>query len=231
MGVHMKISGLQKLSLVDFDGHTATTIFTAGCNFACPFCHNSSLVIGNTEDINEQDIIDYLHKRQKLIDAVVISGGEPTLHSDLPLLIKKIKELGFLIKLDTNGTNTDMVKYLVENRLVDYIAMDIKNSIIKYPATTGKDINMTTIQNTINYIMNCGIDYEFRTTLVAEYHNIKDFENICQMIGGAKKYYLQKFVDSGECIQSGLHEVAKSDAQSILEYVQKYIPNTKLRGY
>ncbi len=227
----MKISGLQKLSLVDYDEHMAATIFTAGCNFACPFCHNSSLVIGNTDSIDEKEIFAYLEKRKNILDSVVISGGEPTLHPDLPLFIKKIKDMGYLVKLDTNGTNLDMVKYLVENHLIDYIAMDIKNCLEKYSAITGKDINKIQIMDTIKYIMSCGIDYEFRTTIVSEYHSINDFDIIGQMIPNAQKYYLQKFVDSGSCIKGDLHEIPKAEAIQILERIKKYIPNTKLRGY
>ena len=231
MEVHMKISGLQKVSLVDFDGHVAATIFTAGCNFACPFCHNSSLVIGSPDAIDENEVLAYLQKRKNVLDSVVISGGEPTLHPDLPNFIKKIKKMGYLIKLDTNGTNTDMVKYLVENHLIDYIAMDIKNSMEKYPTITGKMVDISSIENTIQYIMTCGIDYEFRTTLVAEYHTIDDIESICQYIAGAKRYFLQKFVDNAECIKGGLHEISKSEAYQFLDYVQHFIPNAKLRGY
>ena len=128
----MKISGIQKLSLVDFDGHISSTIFTSGCNFACTFCHNSSLIEGTKEIIKEDEIIDFLFKRRKMLDSICITGGEPTLQKDLPDFISKIKEMGYLVKLDTNGTNPEMVKYLVENNLIDYIAMDIKNTVEKY---------------------------------------------------------------------------------------------------
>lgn len=227
----MKISGLQKLSLVDYEGHVSATIFTSGCNFACPFCHNSGLVKNTEPAIPEEEIVEYLTKRKNMLDGVCISGGEPTLHLDLPKFITKIKSLGYPIKLDTNGTNLEMLKYLVENKLIDYIAMDIKNSYAKYSATTNKEINTDTIKNTIDYIMNCGIDYEFRTTLVREFHNLDDIKEIAKMIKNAKAYYLQRFEDSGACMQSNLHDIPKAEVSEFLNYLIKYIPNTHLRGY
>lgn len=227
----MKISGFQKLSLVDFDGHISATIFVSGCNFACPFCHNAGLVNGSEPQISESEVLDYLSKRFGLLDGVCISGGEPTLYPDLPKFIAKLKYIGYLVKLDTNGTNPEMVKYLVENKLVDYIAMDIKNSEDNYIKTIGKDYDFGKIKTTIEYIMNCEIDYEFRTTLVKNLHTLEDIQKIAKLIAGAKKYYLQKFVDSGNCISSGLTEIDKKTATEYLEYLQKFIPSTKLRGY
>lgn len=228
----MKICGFQKLSLVDFDGHMSATLFTSGCNFACPFCHNSNLVISNSDpEINAQDIFEYLQKRKGIIDSVVISGGEPTLHKDLIDFIKKLKKLDLLIKLDTNGTNLEMLKYLVENNLIDYVAMDIKNSIQKYNITIDRNLNLQTIQSSIKYIMNSGIDYEFRTTIIKEFHTLEDIKNISKLIKGAKRYYLQKFKDSGSCIKSGLNPIDKNTATEYLQILQQDIPNTKLRGY
>ncbi len=227
----MKISGFQKLSLVDFDGHISATIFVSGCNFACPFCHNAGLVNGSEPQISESEVLDYLSKRFGLLDGVCVSGGEPTLYPDLPKFIAKLKSIGYLIKLDTNGTNPEMVKYLVENKLVDYIAMDIKNSEDNYNKTIGKDYDFGKIKTTIEYIMNCDIDYEFRTTLVKNLHTFEDIQKIAKLITGAKKYYLQKFVDLGNCISSGLTAIDKKTATEYLEYLQKFIPSTKLRGY
>lgn len=227
----MKISGLQKLSLVDFDGHMSATIFTSGCNFACPFCHNSRLVNNIEEEINTQEILDFLIKRKNMLDSVCISGGEPTLNPDLPEFIKKIKEIGYIVKLDTNGTNPDMIKYLYTNKLIDYVAMDIKNSYNKYPLTAGKNLNIDNVKTSINYIMNCGIDYEFRTTLIAEHHTIDDIHDIAKMIKHAKRYFLQKFEDSGECLTNGLHAVNKEDAIQYKELLEKKISKVSLRGY
>lgn len=226
----MKISGLQKVSLVDYNGHICSTIFTSGCNFACPFCHNARLVKGNEPDIPDSDILEYLEKRKNLIDSVCISGGEPTLQHDLPEFIQKIKNMGYLIKLDSNGTNLAMLKTLVENKLIDYIAMDIKNSFAKYNVTIGKDI-APTLSETIEYIMSCGIPYEFRTTLVEEFHTEQDIKDIAKMIAGSNAYYLQKFEDSGNCLSSGLHAIPHTKAEEYLNILRKKIPNTHLRGY
>lgn len=226
----MKISGLQKVSLVDYDGQIAATIFTSGCNFACPFCHNSGLVKGTEPEISVSEILEYLTKRKSVLTAVCISGGEPTLHRDLPDLISKIKELGYLVKLDTNGTNLPMLKYLVENQLIDYVAMDIKNRLSNYNNTAGISTPIN-IKETIDYIMTCGIDYEFRTTIIKNYHSHKDIEEIAQTISGANKYYLQQFVDNNNCLSSGLEAINKATAEEYLEICKQYIPNSKLRGY
>ena len=226
----MKISGHQKVSLVDYDGQVATTIFTSGCNFACPFCHNSGLVKGTEPEIPTNEIMDYLIKRKNVLSAVCISGGEPTLHRDLPEFISQIKSLGYLVKLDTNGTNLNMLKYLIENKLVDYIAMDIKNSFENYSKTIGVE-NSANIKDTIDYIMASGIDYEFRTTLIKNYHTHKDIENIAKTISGANKYFLQKFVNSETCLMQGLEEIDHNTATEFLSICTKDIPNTKLRGY
>lgn len=229
----MRISGLQKLSLVDYDGHIACTIFTPGCNFACPFCHNSLLVtnIQESENITKDEVIAHLKKREGIIDAIVISGGEPTLQPDLIDFIKELRKLPISIKLDTNGTNLAVLKELVENSLIDYVAMDIKNSMEKYPQTIDREIEIGKITDTINYIMSSGIDYEFRTTLVKNFHNEKDIENIGKLLKGAKKYCLQKFVDNDNCIGKGLTEISKPNALKMQEIVKEYIPNTILRGY
>lgn len=227
----MKISGLQKLSLVDFDGHISATIFTAGCNFLCPFCHNSGLVYNLEENIEVSDVIEYLNKRKNMLDSVCISGGEPTLNKDLPQFISNIKNLGYKVKLDTNGTNLEMIQYLVENKLVDYIAMDIKNSIDKYQITTNCTVDTNKIRSTIKYIMNCNIDYEFRTTLVQEYHDLEDIKKIGKLIHKANKYFLQHFVDNGNCIGDNLHAVNKETAENYLKEIKKYVPNSNLRGY
>lgn len=226
----MKISGLQKVSLVDYDGQIAATIFTSGCNFACPFCHNAGLVHQTESIIPQDEILDYLNKRKNVLTAVCISGGEPTLHKDLPELIKKIKQLGYLVKLDTNGTNLPMLKELVDNQLIDYVAMDIKNSFDKYDLTTGI-VAHTNIKDTIDYIMSCGIDYEFRTTLIKNYHNETSIKKISQIISGAKRYFLQKFVDNDNCLSKGLEAIDHITAEHFRDICIKTIPNTKLRGY
>ena len=227
----MKIAGIQKLSLVDFDGHISSTIFTSGCNFACAFCHNSSLIPNSNDLLKIDNIIDFLKKRKNMLDSVCITGGEPTLHKDLPEFISKIKEMGYLVKLDTNGTNPQMIKYLVDNNLIDYIAMDIKNIIDKYTPIIGLQTKEDNIAKSINHIMSCGIDYEFRTTLINEYHSIEDIIKIGKLIKNANKYFLQKFVDNENCLTHNLNEVPKDVAIQMQEHLKKYIPNTYLRGY
>ena len=227
----MKISGIQKLSLVDFDGHISATIFLSGCNFACPFCHNSGLVKNSEPEISENEILNYLIKRKNMLDAVCISGGEPTLYKDLPTFIEKIKKLGYLVKLDTNGTNPNMIKELYQNRLIDYIAMDIKGSPEKYNLITASNVDFGIIKESIEYIMSCGIDYEFRTTLVEGFHEKSDMEAIGKLIKHARKYYLQRFEDNGSCIQNNLSPIKKDEALEFQSILSKNISNVKLRGY
>lgn len=224
--------GIEKLSLVDYEGKIACTLFTQGCNFKCPFCHNKDLVLNINNYLNENEIISFLQKRTKQLDAVVITGGEPTLIKELPEVIKTIKKMGYLIKLDTNGTNLKMIKQLVENNLIDYIAMDIKNGYTKYNLTCGtNNININNINETINYIMNCGIDYEFRTTLVKEFHKEEDIYEIKEMIKGAKKYYLQCFTNNENCISSNLSKLDKEQALKYKKILEDSIKKVELRNY
>lgn len=230
----MEFAGLQKISLVDYEGKVACTLFTAGCNFRCPFCHNSDLVIyaKNVNYIPFDEILDYLNKRKGMLDAVVITGGEPTLMPDLKEKLYEIKKLGYKIKLDTNGTNPDIVKELVDLKLIDYVAMDIKNSYEGYSKTIGlESYDSNKILESINYLLSGEVDYEFRTTLVKEFHSDEDIKNIAKMIQGAKRYYLQEFKNSGHCIESSLHEVPLNDAMRFKSILLPYIKEVKLRGY
>ena len=207
-------------------------MFCKPCNFRCPFCHNGTTVLEADTFIPYENILDYLKSRKGLIDAVVVSGGEPTLMPDLKEKIVKLKELGFLVKLDTNGTNPEVIKDLYENKLIDYVAMDIKNSEERYPLTTGcKCVDMDKIKQSIAYLMNSGIDYEFRTTLIDEFHNMESIKEMAALIKGAKKLYLQKFVERDSCIQKGLHEVEKEKAIEFQKALSKDIENVYLRGY
>ena len=230
----MEFAGLQKISLVDYEGKVACTLFTAGCNFRCPFCHNSDLVIyaKNVNYIPFDEILDYLNKRKGMLDAVVITGGEPTLMPYLKEKLYEIKKLGYKIKLDTNGTNPDIVKELVDLKLIDYVAMDIKNSYEAYSKTIGlESYDSNKILESINYLLSGEVDYEFRTTLVREFHSDEDIKNIAKMIQGAKRYYLQEFKNSGHCIDSSLHEVPLNDAMRFKSILLPYIKEVKLRGY
>lgn len=228
--------GLEKLSLVDFEGKIACTLFTNLCNFRCPYCHNSSLVLKSDEldYVSKEEYLNYLKSRRGILDAVVISGGEPTLMPDLKERIKEIKELGYVIKLDTNGSNFEILKDLVESKLVDYVAMDIKNGLEFYNQTVGKILNNNMLDNilkSIEYLKQDNVNYEFRTTLVEEFHNNMAIERIGQLIEGAKIIYLQHFIDHGTCIENGLHEVNKEKALEYKCLLEKYVKNVNLRGY
>ena len=229
----IKFYGLEPLSLVDLDGMLTCTLFCSLCNFRCPFCHNKNLVYStNLEEIPFNEILDYLKLRRNVINAVCLTGGEATLYDDLERVLRPIKELGYFIKLDTNGTNPQMIKYLYEKHLIDYCAMDIKNTEEKYPITIGNIVcNMDNIKESINYLKSSGIGYEFRTTIVKEYHQLDDILKIVKDLGIVDKYYLQKFVDHGTCIKPNLHPIDESSAQMILNEARKIMPNVFLRGY
>lgn len=223
--------GMEKLSLVDFDGHLACTLFTGGCNYRCPFCHNSPL-IHMQAPLKFDEIMKFLNSRKKMLDAVVITGGEPTLHHVLPDVIKKIKELGFKIKLDTNGTNPTMLKELIDNKLIDYVAMDIKTSLNEYHIVTGTaNPLLDKIKESIDILKTSGIDYEFRTTLVKEYHTEKAIHEIKELLVGAKKLYLQKFVLRETCLNQYLHEIDKDTANNYKTILESAINQVHLRGY
>jgi pyruvate formate lyase activating enzyme len=221
----MIINGFEKLSLVDYPGLTAATVFTGACNMRCPFCHNAILVIDSQHQpiVEEQYVIDYLNKRKGIIDGLCITGGEPTLQKDLAQFIAKCRETGVRIKLDSNGTNPEILKELIEKNLLDYVAMDIKNCKEKYSITANAKIDLTHIQESIDILESSGIDHEFRTTLVKEFHTLSDIEKIAQWLDGTNKYYLQKFEDKGGCLQDGLTEVPLDLAHKMKQMAQKYI--------
>lgn len=229
----MNISGFQKMTLLDFPGRVACTLFTSGCNFRCPFCHNASLVthIDNNNHYSEEEILSYLKKREGLLDGVCITGGEPLLQKDIAEFLGKIKELGYAVKLDTNGSNPEKLKELFSKGLVDYVAMDIKNCKEKYPLTTGVcDLDIAAIEKSAEFLMNSGIDYEFRTTVVREFHTEKDIEEIGKWLKGAKRYFLQNFVDSGDLISEGLSAVSPTVLCNMQQKVCQFIVNTEIRG-
>ena len=229
----VRFYGLQKLTLLDYPGNMACTVFTGGCNYRCPFCHNRSLVFLNENDseILVDDIMDYVRNRRKVLDGVCITGGEPTLHKGLKYFIKGIKELGLKVKLDTNGSNFSVVKDLVEQGLVDYIAMDIKNCPEKYPETIGLTAyDLSEVIKTKNYLLENHVEYEFRTTVVKQFHEVADIEKIGEWIKGARHYYLQNFEDHGSCIQEGLSEVDHETLELMKKTAEKYVEDVELRG-
>ena len=229
----MKFYGMQKMTLLDYPGYVACTLFTGGCNFRCPFCHNALLVLDLDENytIPEEEVLAFLKKRQGLLDGVCVTGGEPLINKDIGDFLSKVKELGFKIKLDTNGTNPALLKELVSQNLVDYVAMDIKNSPEKYAETVGlKSFDMSTINETVNFLMTGFVDYEFRTTVTKQFHTEKSMEEAARFIRGAKRYFLQNFVDSGNLIGSGITGQSKEEMEKLLAVVKKYVPDSCLRG-
>ena len=229
----MKFYGMQKMTLLDYPGYVACTLFTGGCNFRCPFCHNALLVLDLDENytIPEEEVLAFLRKRQGLLDGVCVTGGEPLINKDIGDFLSKVKELGFKIKLDTNGTNPALLKEVVSQKLVDYVAVDIKNSPEKYAETVGlKSFDMSTINETVNFLMNGCVDYEFRTTVTKQFHTEKSMEEAARFIRGAKRYFLQNFVDSGNLIGSGITGQSKEEMEKLLSVVKKYVPDSCLRG-
>lgn len=229
----MRIQGLQKLTLLDFPERTACTVFTAGCNFRCPFCHNASLVVNIPKEleIGEDEFFAFLRKRQGILDGVCVSGGEPLLQPDIEEFIRTIKALGYAVKLDTNGTFPDKLVSLVEQGLIDYVAMDIKNSPETYAITAGVEtLDIVSVQKSVSYLKEGNIPYEFRTTVVKNYHSKEEFEKIGSWLQGTEKYYLQNFVDSGDLINSKTKGCSEKEMKEFLAAVKLYIPNAKLRG-
>lgn len=228
----MNFVGISKLSLLDYPNKMSAILFTKGCNFKCPFCHNGLTLLDNSaKEIPFEEILDFLKKRVGVLDGVVISGGEPTLMPDLKDKIIAIKKLGYLVKLDTNGTNPEIVRDLINLRLIDYVAMDIKNCMIKYDLTTNSCVDQNKILKTIQILMSSGIDYEFRTTLINEFHSFEDIEEMGKMIKGSKAIFLQQFKVSDGVINKNLHPVDEDLANKYKEILQKYVSKVELRGY
>lgn len=229
----IQIAGIENMSMVDYDDKIACTIFTHGCNFRCPFCQNSALVLSDSISLLDANkILEQLEKRKGLLDAVCISGGEATLQQDLVPFIKKIRSLGFLVKIDSNGYNPPMLKYLIEHKLVDYIAMDVKGSAEIYADICGlKQINMIKIKESISIIMESKINYEFRTTLIEEFHTPEVMKNLLAMIKDSEKYALQKYKDSPGCIQHGFHPIPKETALLYKQLAEKTVKQVIMRGY
>ncbi len=203
----MKIGGLQRVSLIDYPGEICAIVFTAGCNFRCPYCHNPELVHINGEYIAENKVFEFLKKRRDKLSAVSITGGEPTLHNDLPVFLEHIKSMGYKIKLDTNGTNPDILAQLIDDQTVDYAAMDVKAPLYKYDKAAGVKVDTGRISESINIIKRSGIDYEFRTTIVRSQLAEDDIMSIAKLIKGANLYYLQRFIPYKTLNPSFLNEL------------------------
>ncbi len=231
----MVIKGLQKITLLDFPGKVACTVFTAGCNFRCPFCHNASLVTHTetAKTIPEEEVFSYLTHRHGILDGVGITGGEPLLQKDIAEFCRKIHDLGLLVKLDTNGSFPERLRPLIEEGLVDYLAMDIKNCKEAYAETCGlRDMSaeLPKIEESIRLIMHSGIPYEFRTTVVRELHSKERIVTLAKEIEGAERFFLQTFTDSGDLIGEGLSAYSAEEMEELLSLVKPYLPSAELRG-
>ena len=229
--IFMRISGLQKTTLLDFPGRVACTIFLNGCNFRCPFCQNSEILDGRGgEDIAEEELFAFLRKRKGILDGVCVSGGEPLVHAETLELLGKIKALGYGVKLDTNGAFPERLKEAARAGLIDFVAMDIKNSPKNYAKTAGVAVDMAKIEESAKFLMESGIEYEFRTTVVKELHAAEDFIRIGQWLRGAKRYFLQTFRDGDTVLKSGLTACTDAEMQTFKQLLKPYIPNVLIRG-
>ena len=229
----MNFYGFQKMTLLDFPGRVACTLFTGGCNFRCPFCHNAVLVVDvdDGDVYPEEEILAFLRKRAGLLDGVAVTGGEPLLWKELPAFLRKVRALGYQIKLDTNGSFPDRLRAMVGEGLLDYVAVDIKNSKEKYAQTVGlADFDLSPVEETVRFLKTGAVPYEFRTTVVRELHTAEDIDRIGRWIEGAEHYYLQNFTDSGNLLSDGLSAHDRKTLDAMLETARKYVPDAGLRG-
>lgn len=228
----MIIEGLQKTTLLDYPGYVACTVFAHGCNLRCPFCHNAGLVIRKPENIiSIGELEAFLNRRKGILDGICLTGGEPLAQKDSVEFLEFLRPFGYKIKLDTNGFYPERLKEAIDKGLVDYIAMDIKSSRENYAKAVGiPDIDISQAEKSVKLIMDSGIDYEFRTTAVKGLHLVSDFEKIGEWLSGAKKYFIQQFIDSGDIISDGQESFSKEETQKLLAAVRKGIPNAEIRG-
>ena len=233
----MNIAGIQKMTLLDYPGRVACTVFLGGCNFRCPYCHNSELLAGGIEAVmTEEALLKWLQKRKGLLDAVCVSGGEPTLQPRLEELLQKIKAMGYHVKLDTNGTRPEVLRSAVEKKLVDYVAMDIKSSPARYEEAAGSAVDLRAIEESVKFLLQGAVDYEFRTTVAAQLHTEEDFDAIGQWLRRlsperkARRFFLQPFVDRDTVIFAGL---SAPDGEGLAHYVDAlapYVEDITVRG-
>lgn len=231
----MKVTGIQKLTLLDYPGVVACTVFTAGCNFRCPFCHNAMLVLPEQIDdecLTDDEVFGFLKKRRGVLDGVAVTGGEPLLHADMPEFLARVKELGYKIKLDTNGSNPELLSEIVKNKLVDRVAMDIKNAPEEYAQTIGlESFDIAPVERSKEMLLRGDIDYEFRTTVVKGIHTKESLIGAAKWIEGAKEYYLQQFKDSGNLIlPDGLSAYDEKQMHALADAVRDYVPTVEVRG-
>lgn len=227
----MTINGIQKLTLLDFPGHVACTVFLAGCDLRCPFCHNASLVTGAPEAVmSEEQFFSFLDKRHGILDGVAITGGEPLLRRDIKDFMARIKSSGFGVKLDTNGTHPDVLAEVIDAGVVDYVAMDVKNSPEKYAATVGGMVDLGAVRRSVALLIGGRVEYEFRTTVVRELHTCGDIAAIGEWIAGAERYFLQQFRDSGEILGGKFTSPTAEEMASFADAARPFVPSVALRG-
>lgn len=228
----MDIQGLQKMTLLDYPGKVACTIFLGGCDFRCPFCHNGELVLSPAPaQLSQEELLAFLKKRRGLLDGVCVTGGEPLLRPDLQQLLEAIQALGYPVKLDTNGSRPQALRALAEQKLVDYVAMDVKNSPELYPLTAGvPQLDLGPIRESVAFLLEGTVDYEFRTTVVREFHDGDSFRAIGPWLAGAKQYFLQSFVDRDTVIREGLHPWDRETLGKFADLVRPWVPSVELRG-
>lgn len=228
----VSLQGLQKLTLLDYPGKVACTVFTGGCNFCCPFCQNGELLsCGQPSQYSEAELLEFLQKRQGLLDGVCISGGEPLLQKELPQLLQKIKAIGYSVKLDTNGSFPEQLQQLVADDLVDYVAMDVKSSPAQYGAASGVGtLYLSKVQESVQFLLQGTVPYEFRTTVVRELHGAEEMRAIGNWLQGAQQYFLQSFEDSEHVLKRGLHSYEAAEMEALRQLVLPQIPQTALRG-
>lgn len=229
----MRICGLQKLAMVDYPGKLAATVFTGGCDLRCPFCHNAPLVtrLDEAERWEEDDVLSFLKSRRGLLDGVVLSGGEPLLQPDALTFLQKVRDLGFSVKLDTNGCHPDALAAVLQAGVVDYVAMDIKNALDKYPQTVGiPSFDTAPVEESVRLLQASPVAYEFRTTVVREFHTAEDFLSIGAWLNGSPQYFLQSFVDSGNLVGTGCHAVETVELQGFADLLKPFFGQVSLRG-
>lgn len=228
----MDIQGLQKMTLLDWPGKVACTVFLGGCDFRCPFCHNSELLSGPMPVLMDQEgLLEFLRKRQGLLDGVCVTGGEPLLRPGLPGLLGGIKNLGFPVKLDTNGNHPDRLVRLWEQGLVDYVAMDVKNSPERYPETVGAPgLDLTPVRDSVAWLLEGHVEYEFRTTAVRQLHDAASFQTIGRWLQGARRYYIQNFVDRDTVLRAGLSGFEKAELEAFAGLVRPFVERVEVRG-
>ena len=229
----MRIHGLQKLAMVDYPGKLAATVFTGGCDLRCPFCHNALLVTRLSESpaLTEDEVLEFLKKRRGLLDGVVLSGGEPLLQAGAADFLAAVRQLGFAVKLDTNGFYPQALREILDRGLADYVAMDVKNSPERYGETAGVlGLDLGPVRESVSYLLSGAVDYEFRTTVVREFHDRESFRAIGPWLSGARRYFLQSFTDRDTVLQPGLHPCSREELEAFAALVRPHVDEVSLRG-